>query len=287
MRVLLPKMLFAVGVLTSMSSPAPGGAFLFPEGQGQVILTTTFADASKAYDASGRLISTPSYRKFEAKAYVEYGATDWLTLVGEASGMDFRGASSSRPDYLNLLIAQAKARAPLSLTAPEGPHYHYMGLGLGAIGARVRLFELGNYVISLEASLRAASPSARRFLDMKDQWQADARLQIGRPIEIFGVPGFLDGQIGYRSRGQAGDEIRADVTCGLRPFDRWLLLAQSFSAITPGAPAALFVASQKFQLSAVFDVTRNLSLQLGGVAALSGANSPAERGLVSAVWYRF
>ncbi len=150
--------------------------------------------------------------------------------------MDFRGASSSRPDYLNLLIAEAKARAPLSLTAPSGPHF--MGLGLGAIGARVRLFEVGNYVISLEASLRAASPSARRFLDMKDQWQADARLQIGRPIEIFGLPGFLDGQIGYRSRGQAGDEIRADVTCGLRPFDRWLLLAQSFSAITPGAPGA-------------------------------------------------
>lgn len=278
-------MLFAVGVLASMSSPAPGGAFLFPEGQGQVIVTTTFADARKAYDASGRLISTPSYRKFEAKTYVEYGATDWLTLVGEASGMDFRGASSSRPDYLNLLIAQAKARAPLSLTAPEGPHF--MGLGLGAIGARVRLFEVASFVVSLEASLRAASPSARRFLDMKDQWQADARLQLGRPIEIFGLPGFLDAQIGYRSRGQAGDQIRADVTCGLRPFDRWLLLAQSFSAITPGAPAPLFVASQKFQLSAVFDVTRSFSLQFGAIRALGGVNSPAERGLVSAVWYRF
>lgn len=284
MRGLSFRLSIAIGVLAFLSSPARGGAFLFPEGHGQVIVTTTFADARKAYDASGRLISTPPYRKFEVRSYVEYGVADWLTVVGEANGMDFRGASS-RQDYLNLLISQAKARAPLSLVAPKGPHYS--GLGLGAVGARVRLLEAAGFVISLEASVRAASPSARVYLDMKDQIQVDARLQAGRPVEVFGFPGFLDAQIGYRSRGQAGDQIRADFTYGVRPFDRWMFLAQSFSAITPGAPAPLFVASQKFQLSAVYDVTKRFSLQFGAIRALGGANSPAERGLVSALWYRF
>ncbi len=54
--------LLAIAVLAG--PPAEGGALLLPEGQGQLILTTTFANASNAYDSQGRLIKTPSYRKF-------------------------------------------------------------------------------------------------------------------------------------------------------------------------------------------------------------------------------
>ncbi len=45
-------------------SPTCAGALLFPEGEGQAIVTTTFSNASNAYDSQGRLIKTPSYRKF-------------------------------------------------------------------------------------------------------------------------------------------------------------------------------------------------------------------------------
>jgi hypothetical protein len=51
-------------------------------------------------------------------------------------------------------------------------------------------------------------------------------------------------------------------------------------------PASV-VAAQKFQLSAVYDVTPWLSAQLGAVTALGGVNSPAERGLISALWWRY
>lgn len=264
--------------------PAWAGAFLAPAGGGQIIVTTTFADARKAYDARGRLIETPNYRKFETRVYVEHGLADWLTLVGEGSYMNFHGASAHN-DYLNLLVDEAKARLPLTIVAPPGSRY--AGVGIGAFGGRVRVFQCGDYVVSLEASLRAASPSARRFLDMRDAWQVDARLQLGRTIELFGMPGFIDAQLGYRSRGQNGDEIRADFTYGLRPIERVLLLAQSFSAVSPRASVATFVAAQKFQLSGVYDVTPSLSVQLGAVAALGGVNSPAERGLISALWWRY
>ena len=50
------------------ASAARAGALLLPEGQGQLIVTTTFADARNAYDTSGRLIKTPSYRKFGSPA---------------------------------------------------------------------------------------------------------------------------------------------------------------------------------------------------------------------------
>lgn len=275
-------MAFCIAVATSGTARA--GAFLYPEGHGQIIVTTTFADARKAYDVRGRLIETPSYRKFETRAYLEHGVTDWLTLVGEGSYMNFRGAAS-RFDHLNLLIDAAKAGLPLPFQPPAGPRYE--GLGLGAFGARIRLFAYGDYIVSLEGSLRAASPAARRFLDMRDALQPDVRVNVGRPFELFGLPGFLDAQIGYRARGQNGGEIRADVTGGLRPLPSLLLLAQSFSAIAPRDGVASVMAAQKFQLSAIFDATASLSLQLGAIAALGGVNSPAEHGLISALWWRY
>lgn len=264
--------------------PARAGAWLYPEGAGQVIVTTTFADARNAYDASGRLIRTPSYRKFETRAYIEHGVADGVTFVGEAGYMDFRGAANSS-DYLQTLLAEAKAGLPLTPQQPAGPHY--AGFGIGAAGARVRILEYGPYVLSLETSLRAASAPARRFLDMRDAVQVDARVLVGRATEIFGMQGFIDAQFGYRSRGQNGDEARADLTYGLRPLPQVLLLAQSFTALTPRGGRAGLVASQKFQLSGVYDLTPAVSVQVGAVAALSGVNSPAERGLISAVWWRY
>jgi hypothetical protein len=250
-------------------SPARAGALLFPEGEGQAILTTTFSNASNAYDSRGRLIKTPSYRKFELDGYVEYGATDWLTLVGQGGGMDFQGSSS----------------APAPFSASPAPSY--AGLGLGSIGARIRLGEFAGYYFSLEGSLRAASHSAETYLDMRDFLQVDARVQMFHSLETWGFPAFLDAQLGYRSRGQNGDEIRADLTFGVRPQPAVLLMAQSFTAIAPRPSTMSSFAAQKFEVSGVYDLNRTFSVQLGFVYAPFGVNAPAERGIVSAVWARF
>jgi hypothetical protein len=285
MRALLSRACIAVCVFVLALSRAQAGAFLFPEGAGQLIVTTTFADARKAYGPSGRLISTPSYRKFETQAYVEYGATDWLTVVAEGSHFSFHGAGSPT-SHLELVTEEAKAGAPLTLSEPPGPRY--AGLGLGALGARVRLYEIGGFIISVEGSFRCASPSARQYLDMKDGRQIDARVLVGRPLEIFGMRGFVDAQMGYRTRGQNGGEVRADFTYGLRPLEDVLLLAQSFMAVSPGGmTATTFIASQKFEASVVYDITRDFSIQVGAIAALAGTNSPAERGVVTGGWVRF
>jgi protein XagA len=264
---------------------AHAGAFLFPEGEGQVIVTTTFADARKAYDSRGRLVDTPRYDKFETRAYVEYGLTDWLTIVGEGGGMNFRAAGSPL-DHLNQLTAEAQLGLPLSIAPTRGPHY--LGVGVSAIGGRVRLLTYDDYLFSFEVSLRAATPLARRFLDMRDDVQGDARILVGKPVEVFGLAGFVDMQFGYRARGQNGDEVRADFTYGLRPWASLLLMAQSFTAASLGQRAAArFVSSQKFEVSAVYDLTKDVSVQIGVIKALGGFNTPAERGLASAVWCRF
>jgi hypothetical protein len=190
------------------AAPLRAGAFLFPEREGQVIVTTTFADARKAYDSRGRLVDRPRDDKFETRAYVEYGLTDWLTIVGEGGGINFRAGSPL--DHLNQLTVEAQLGLPRSIAPTHGPHY--LGVGVSAIGGRVRLLTYDDHLVSFEPSLRAATPLARRFLDMRDDAQDDARILVGKPVEVFGLAGFVAMQFGYRARGQNGDEVRADFT---------------------------------------------------------------------------
>lgn len=248
------------------AEPAAAGALLMDEGAGQIIVTSTFAEANKAYDRRGHLIRTPSYGKFEAAGYVEYGVTNWLTVIGEGSAFDFNGSGSAYP---------------------VEPAPHYAGAGLGVIGGRIPLGDVAGVHFSAQASLRVASEAAGQFLDFKVPTQADFRVQALRGFEIFGLPAFVEAQLGYRTRGQGGDEIRADLTLGLRPEPELLLMAQSFSAFTPGANAFGGYAAQKFELSGVYDLNPVWSLQLGALAAPTGVNSPAEKGLLTAVWRRF
>jgi hypothetical protein len=263
---------------------ARAGSWLWPQDHGQAILTTTFADARKAYDTNGRLIATPPYRRFETRIYLEHGITDGLTFVGEGAAMDFSG-SADRTNDLARSIAQAKAGLPIDGVITPGPQYR--GLGLGVAGLRLGLATLGDYVVSAQATARAASSQARRFLDMRQAVAADARLLLGRSFTLWGMSGFLDGQIGYRSGGQNGPEARLDLTAGLRPGANLLVMAQSFSAIAPRGGVAPVMAAQRFQASAVYDVNAALSLQIGGVVAILGVNSPAERGVFSALWWRY
>lgn len=285
MRLSLRRRLSCPALSVVFSTQCLAGAFLQPPGQGVLIVTASFAEANKAYDSRGKLVAAPSYDKFEPRAYIEYGVFEKLTLVAETTYMQFRGASQQL-DSLRILTEEARAGAPLFLPADHSGA-RYAGIGAGWVGARLGLLEWGSFILSLQASVRTASPAARRFLDMRERFQQDARLQLGWPFEFFGMPGFGDAQIGYRSVGQSGGEIRADVTCGVRPFDDLLLLAQGFTTVAPGDLRSTYMSSQKFQLSAVFDVTEKISLQVGGLAAVRGVNDSAERGVVTALWYKF
>lgn len=260
------------------------GAWTYPEGKGQLILATLLAGARNAYGPDGRLVSTPPYRKLETRAWIEHGLTDWLTLIAEGSAMNFRAAPTPY-DPLDLLIAEAKAGAPFYVPPPAA--IKYQGLGLGAAGARVRLLDTGDYVFSAQTSLRTASQEARSFLDMRERMQVDARLLMGRKFEFIGFGGFLDAQLGYRSGGQNGNEMRLDLTAGLRPFDSVLLMGQSFSAIAPRGVRTSSITEQKFQLSVVYEATPSISVQIGAVKALGGVNAPAEQGVISAIWWRY
>jgi len=81
---------------------------------------------------------------------------------------------------------------------------------LGSIGGPASARQGRGLLFFAGGSLRAASHTAETYLDMRDFLQVDARR--GKCFTLWkpGAFGLLDVQLGYRSRGQNGDEIRAD-----------------------------------------------------------------------------
>jgi hypothetical protein len=278
------KLALGFAALFASTLPARAGAWLMPADGGLAILTATVAEARKVYDPRGRVVPSPPYRVGVAQLYLEHGVTDWLTLVGEGNYMDFTGSGDPTVN-IYAAVEAAKARLPVVATPVRGPRYE--GLGLGAIGARLPLWRTAHYVLTFQVGARGASPAARRFLDMREPVQADARVLYGRPVRCLGLDGFVDVQLGGRTGGQNGVEARLDLTVGLRPTPALTLMAQSFSAFTPRGGPAGGVGMQRFQVSAVYDLTPAIAVQVGANGVIAGVNAPSERGGFAGVWWRY
>ncbi|PXW56332.1 hypothetical protein C7450_10881 [Chelatococcus asaccharovorans] len=250
---------------------AHAGAWTLPAGRGQAIVTGTFQKADRYFDAQGRTIRGPDYRKFEATAFIEYGLTDTLTAILSPSLLSTRVAGPAPADYT--------------------------GLGYTEIGARYRIVDRDGWIVSAQAI--AAFPGPTNPLNPAEvcctDKYADARLLIGKSFMLGRWPSFVDAQAAYRLRaGAASDEVRLDLTFGIRPLPQWLFLAQSFNVLATnglagGGLLGLLSGTRyhKVQVGAVWDFADNWSLQVAGVATLQGKNAPLERGLVSGLWYRF
>lgn len=257
--------LIAAAALPAAAGAACAGAWLMPPGAGQIIASTAFSGSSRAFDAKGRLIVVPSYEKFGLGAYVEYGLTDWLTVI-------------AAPAY-------DRIRQPPPAASYDGP-------GESEAGARVGLYRSDAIVVSLQASLRTPGASIN---DSQGPFQPrragalDVRVMAGGNFEFAATPGFAEAQAGYRfyAQNQPG-EGRLDLTLGLRPTPQLLVLAQSFNAISAGSGNGFRHSLwTKLQPSLVYDVSPHWSLQIGAFATLAGVNAGRELGPIGAVWCRF
>lgn len=261
----------AAAALALAGTTAQAGAFMQPEGHGIVIAQMGFSAATRGYDALGRPVAVRAWRKLETNVYGEFGLSDDITLIAEGSFRAFRSAKAYTWDGFETGLSH--------LTRP----------GAAMAGGRLKLYETDLHVFSAQASLRAGEGGrdSLAFSEMRRPLQADIRLLYGRRVDIFGLAGFVDSQIAFRNDGPRGHQIRTDSTLGVRVLPRLTLMAQHFSAYTPGRIGGRFSVSSKAQASAVFDVTESVSAQLGFLYALRGVAADAERGVVFALWARF
>jgi hypothetical protein len=257
--------ILALGMMASPTA-AFAGAWTLEQGEGAAIATVTSSRADKGFDGSNELQSIPRYSKTEVQALLEYGATNWFTVM-------------LAPSLQHVGIA-----APFEAQRT--------GFGYTDIGGRTRLWESSSWVLSAQTTLRVpgtfdkTNAAAIGYTDP----EIDVRGLLGYGFTAGAWPAFVDMQLAQRFRlGGPPDEFRADFTFGLQPRDRWLVLVQSFNVISEGAGDRAYpsYAYYKFQVSAVYAMTPAMSLQLGAFTTYAGRNALQENGLVFGGWYKF
>ena len=257
--------LLAIGLLGS-ATPALAGAWTLDAGTGALVVTGTTSQANSVFDSGSKLRPIPRYSKDEAQALIEYGVTNWFTAM-------------LQPSLQHVDIA-----APFSAQRS--------GLGYTDIGGRARIWSDSSWVVSAQATFRIpgvfdkTNPAAIGYTDS----EIELRGLAGYSFKTGTLPAFIDLEVAQRYRlGGPPNEFRTDITFGIRPAERWLLLTQSFNVLSEGAGTWGFgsFAYHKFQLSAVYAVTPTLSLQLGGYSTYWGRNALQENGLVVGAWYKF
>ena len=253
------KHLWVAGTLVLAASAARAGAWTEPAGQTQVISTMRASLAWNGFDAAGRSGSIPVFRKEELDIYSATGLTDSTTLI-------------VHPDFINF--------------HPDRPSRSAAGFGNTEIGIEQRLWQDETQVLSLQTTVLLPG----RAILTSGGTDGDVRALYGYTFALFGVDAFADAELAWRlrSRGYAG-ELRPEFTLGLEPDADWQVLLQSFNVVTTGhGRTLLFQGEQtKLQLSAVYRLNEALSLQTGAFATVAGRNTPAERGLLTALWLQF
>jgi hypothetical protein len=247
-------------------APASAGAWTPEQGQGEIIVTTFFEQASAAYNQAGQITPTSLYRSGQATAYVAYGVTDWLAAIVRP------GVQSS------------------SLGAPA--NQNYTGLGDSEIAAQARVWRDDSTVISVLAGVRAPTTggATNSWLQSPNRPEYDLRLLLGHNLTLAGLSGFVDFSAGYRFvGGTAPNEGHFDATFGLYATPDLLVLAQSFNTISgaSGNPGAPQWAQAKAQLSLVYRLSAEWRVQGGGFVTLAGQNAYRENGVLLAVWRKF
>ncbi|RXF74819.1 hypothetical protein [Hansschlegelia zhihuaiae] len=246
---------------------AAAGAFTLERGEVKAFLTGYVMSGDEYFDRMGKRQSRGRYEKRELQAFVEYGALEGLTLFGST--------------------------ALQRIEAKDGGVHDREGLGRSEAGARARLWSQDGWIVSAQASAVIAGAkkgSGLAAIGETDD-QADVRGLVARSFEVFGKPAFLDMGVGYRWRsGDPANEMRIDVTLGIRPIERLLLLVQNFNQIGTGrwkGPYELKQRIHKLQGAAIFDLNERWSIFAAAFFTPVGQDCLDERGATVGIGLRF
>lgn len=261
------KIIAAAGTTLALlhAVAADASPWTLRKGEGQAIVTGVYSHSARGFDADGNTVDIPDYDKQELYLLAEYGVTDDLTLL-------------ATPSFRHVGIA--------------GRDDDTTGLGYTELGGRYRVASGSNWVASVQATARI--PGTRRRDSLAQVGNTDAEYDVramgGVSFSLGSMPGFASLEGGYRVRdGDPPNEFRADATLGVRPAGRVLLYALVSNSWSDGAGQGVFDAYRYHNafLNAVYDVSDRWSLQVGGLATVSGRNALRERGVTGGVWFHF
>lgn len=252
----------ALAAAAAAAAPAAAGPWTMADGKGRVIVTAIYSHAPKIYGPDGNPAPAPDYDQYQIFFQGEYGITDRLTLLAAPS---------------------------LRRVEVEGGD-NTSGLGYTELGARYKLLDQDQFVLSLQGT--TLIPGVRRRDNIAQigstDTQVDVRVQAGYSFDLGNTPGFASAEGGYRLRGDGQpDEFRLDATVGIKPAARLTLLANAFNTWSNGrGPFGSYRYSNVYA-GAVYEVTDTVAVQLGGLATVTGRNALRERGVYIGLWLKF
>lgn len=255
----------AASLLTQVFAPtAHAAAWTLPSGDAQIITTAITTRSDTVYGPDGKTASAPVFSKQEVYVLAEVGVTDQITA----------------------LLSPSYSRVTVDDAALEGN-----GLGYVELGLRGRLAGGDRSPISLQGTVRI--PGSKRNSNLAQLAQQgtefDVRALKGWTLKVGNVSGFADLQGGFRWRnGGPADEWHVDATIGIRPTSRLQVLGQTFTVVSEGAGGPGYTSNNytKISTSAVYEISRHVSIQGGVAATVRGRNALRERGLFVALWWR-
>ena len=250
-----------------ISAPAAAGAWTRPAGKGLIISSASH----HSFDLEGTGFG---YSKLETAVYLEYGLTDRFTLLGRVS----------RETRFHQSRVEVRKGGSVFL---QSVNTVSSALGDSEIGVRAQLAHAQGWALSAQTALVRFGREPNPLLKDDARWGADARLMLGRSL---GETLFAEAQLGRRADWDGErTETRLDLTLGVRPSERWLLLAQSYSAWGEGGWSAYrrTYESHRVHLSVIAPLTEGLSLQLGAINSVTSDRIAPERAYMVSLWREF
>lgn len=249
---------------------AHAGAWLLPQGEGQVISHFTYSASERAYDASRKVGARVDFKKSEQSVYVEYGLTRRVTVVASGAVQD------------------------ISYIARDGRE-RYNGLAPARLGVRAALPSVSKrWILSVQPSL--IIPSGGENVPDADLGRGgtggELRVLAGRNLRVAGRPAFFDAQAAYEYRGSdAPQQASIDLTLGVDITRKVQLMGQVFSQYTTAgrfdADDVLENDSVKLQGSVVYKYGAKSAVQFGVFDTVTGRNTVRQSGVSVGLWQRF
>lgn len=251
--------------------PAAAWAGAWTQNSGDWQLTTglIYSNADRSFDAHGNASWPELFQRILLTTDTEYGVRDGITLLVR-----------TETAYVHLKDA---------LTQPTTAFDNAV-----EAGARVRLAQgvlQDGDVLSLEVTGREAGAfnfaySANAHAGGED---GGFRFLYGGGFRAWDRDGFFDVEAGYRFLSPPRpDQTVIDLTAGLWLTPDWMLMGQSFNLISSAATAPYrFFRMHKLELSGVWRMAPDLSLQAGAFFSPMGINALDEHGVQISLWSNF
>jgi len=259
--------------LAALPFRAFASAWTQNQGSGQAILTGTYYDTSSYWSNQGHKQSEPTYSQYDLNPYIEYGLTSDIT-VGT--------------NFFLLRDHQDGSTTGTSQTS--------WGLGDSEFFLRKRLWQGDGLVFSAQPMVKLPSPTDTMPKLGGSSPDAGLGLSGGYSFIAWGLQDFADIDTQYRHRfGTPKDQVNLAGTVGISVSPSWMIMPQTFFTYRTTTPTnAVFTNSGAddynlitMQLSAVYKVTDETSLQFGGFDHVAGRNTGSGDGVLFAVWKKF